>query len=161
MNYLTKLNDLVGNILLEPTIIEMISNLKEQLIHSNESFVWSNIKQTSIRKALPEEIKSAWIFVLKKDIPSGCHYHPNSIQHMVMVEGMGESVIGGKSKKIIKFGSPDTTINEIWYVIGKGIEHEFFPKGQDMVVISFHTCEAHALEEVMCKNGESRVYEKE
>jgi hypothetical protein len=147
--------------LLEPGIIDMISNLKEQLIQSNESFVWSNIKQTSILKALPEEIKSAWIFILKKDIPSGCHYHPNSIQHMVMVEGMGESIVGGKSRKMIKFGSTDMPIDEIWYVIGKGIEHEFFPEGQVMVVISFHTCEAHELEEVMCKNGESRLYERE
>ena len=80
---------------------------------------------------------------------------------MVMVEGMGESKVGGKSEKMIKFGTPDTPINEIWYVIGKDIEHEFFPKGQNMVVISFHTCEAHELEEVLCKTGESRLYERE
>ena len=161
MDYLIKLNDLVGNMLHEPTIINMISNLKEQIVHSNESFVWSSIQQASILKDLPEEIKSAWIFVLKKDIPSGCHFHPNSIQHMVMVEGMGESMVGGQSGKMIKFGLPDAPIGEIWYVIDKGIEHEFFPKGQDMVVISFHTCEAHELEEVMCKNGVSRLYERE
>ena len=55
MNYLAKLNDLVGNMLLEPTIIEMISNLKEQLIHSNESYVWSNGREVDAEIEQHEE----------------------------------------------------------------------------------------------------------
>jgi hypothetical protein len=143
----------------EPTIIEIISKLKGQISQSNESFVWSKIKQTSASQELPGDIKSAWIFVLKQGSPSGSHYHPNSIQHMVVVEGEGESIVGGKRKKVIKFGSPGAPINTIWYVIDKGIEHEFFPINRDMVVISFHTCEAHELEEVSYDTGKGRLYE--
>ena len=43
--------------------------------------------------------------------------------------------------------------------IGEGVPHEFFPEGEDMVVVSFHTCAAHELEEVACETGESRLYE--
>ena len=35
------------------------------------------------------------------------------------------------------------------------------PEGEDMVVVSFHTCEANELEEVSCETGEKRMYEGE
>jgi hypothetical protein len=160
VDYLKKLYELVGKMLHEPTILQLISELKEQLIYTDESFVWSIINHTSVIKEMPSEIKSAWVFILKKDVASGCHYHPNSVQHMIMIEGVGESRIGGKFEKIKKYGSPDTPIKEIWYVIDKGVEHEFFPKNQDMVVFSFHTCEAHELKEISYNTGVSRLYER-
>jgi len=56
-------------------------------------------------------------------------------------------------------GSPGYSLPDIWYVIDEGVPHEFFPEEEDMVVVSFHTCEAHELEEVACGTGESRLYE--
>ena len=94
-------------------------------------------------------------------MPSGCHYHPNSIQHMVMVKGQGESKVAGTNRRMVRFGSPNDSIEDVWYVIGQGVPHEFFPEGEDMVVVSFHTCETDELEEVSCKTGQKRLYEGE
>jgi mannose-6-phosphate isomerase-like protein (cupin superfamily) len=99
------------------------------------------------------------MFVLKKDVPSGCHYHPNSIQHMVMVEGEGTSKVGPESRQMKLFGDPDSSLEDVWYVIPEGMPHEFFPKGQDLVVLSFHTCTSDELEEISCDSGATRNYD--
>ena len=155
---LRKLNDAVDGLLKQEAVRELVRKLKEENARSAEPFVWSVVDLRSIGRELPEQIKSCWIFVLKEGVPSGCHYHPNSVQHMVMIEGRGESNVGGVRKRMVQFGSGKHAPDEIWYVIPEGVPHEFFPEASDMVVISFHTCAAEELEEVSCETGGSRLY---
>jgi len=157
--YLQNLNDAVEQIVRQKTFSEIVQGLKEELSHSEEPFVWSVIDLSPVNCALPEKIKSGWVFVLKKDVPSGCHYHPNSVQHMVMIEGQGQSSVAGLRKEMVRFGAPGQPLANIWYVIGEGISHEFFPEETEMVVVSFHTCEASELEEVECGAGAKRLYQ--
>ncbi|HEX5734513.1 MAG TPA: hypothetical protein VF131_16880 [Blastocatellia bacterium] len=70
------------------------------------------------------------------------------------------SKVAGEYKRMVQFGSSNDSLADIWYVIGKGVPHEFFPEKENMVVVSFHTCEASELEEVSCETGEKRVYER-
>jgi hypothetical protein len=42
--------------------------------------------------------------------------------------------------------------------LNEGVHHEFFPEETEMVVVSFHTCEARELEEVACGSGAERLY---
>jgi hypothetical protein len=133
--------------------------LKKQLQNTSEPFVWSTIDLQSIGAVLPDVIRSCWIFVLKKDVPSGCHYHPNSIQHMVMIEGEGKSKVGGSSRQMKRFGDQHRSLDDVWYVIPEGMPHEFFPQGTDVVVLSFHTCESDELQEISCASGVTRAYE--
>lgn len=69
--------------------------------------------------------------------------------------------MAGIYKRIVQFGSSSDSLEDIWYLIGKGVHHEFFPEETDMIVVSFHTCEAIELEEVACEAGERRLYEGE
>jgi mannose-6-phosphate isomerase-like protein (cupin superfamily) len=154
MNYLSQLDEAVAQLITRPAIHSVIETLKNELQHTAEPFVWSTIDLQTIEARLPDEIRSGWIFVLKKDVPSGCHFHPNSIQHMVMIEGEGTSRIGASSGHMKRRGEPDC-----WYVIPEGVPHEFFPKERDMVVVSFHTCTSDELEEVSCDSGATRNYE--
>jgi len=149
----------VAVLIRQPTFAETIGKLKSQVGHSPDRFVWSVIDLNSIHGALPEDIKSGWIFVLKKDTPSGCHYHPNSVQHMVMIEGQGESEVGGLRKRMICRGDLNQAMIDAWHVIPEGVPHEFFPEKKDMVVVSFHTCKAYELEEIDCQTSEKRLYE--
>ena len=157
--YLPQLNEAVVQLITRPTIHSLVDTLKKQLQHTSEPFVWSTIDLQSITARLPERIRSGWIFVLMKDVPSGCHYHPNSIQHMVMIEGEGTSKVGAISRQMKRFGEPDCSLDDIWYVIPEGMPHEFFPRGGDMVVVSFHTCESDELQEINCDSGATREYE--
>ena len=154
---LQQLNDAVAELVTLPEIRRLVENLKYQLSHTSEPFVWSTIDLESVTTPLPDDIKSGWIFVLKKDVPSGCHYHPNSIQHMVMVEGEGTSKVGAVSGQMRRFG--EASLEDVWYVIREGVPHEFFPTGTDVVVVSFHTSASHELEEINCDSGATRNYE--
>jgi hypothetical protein len=160
-NDLEKLNAAVEVLVTRKTFLETIDHLSEDIKHARDSFVWSVIDLTAVESELPDCIRSCWIFVLKKDVSSGCHYHPNSIQHMVTLKGRGMSKIAGEYKRMTRFGSPNASPGDTWLVIEKSVPHEFFPEKEDMVVVSFHTCEAHELEEVSCETGESRLYEEE
>lgn len=157
--YLPQLNEAVAQLIARPEIHSLVDSLKKQLPQTSEPFVWSAIDLQSITTPLPDNIRSCWIFVLKKDVPSGCHYHPNSIQHMVMVEGDGTSKVGADSGQMKLFGEPGISLDDVWYVIPEGMPHEFFPTGQDMVVLSFHTCASDELEEISCDSGTARNYE--
>ena len=158
-NYLPQLNAAVEELIERPSFHQLVDALKDQLPHTAEPFVWSTVDLESITVPLPESIKSSWIFVLKKDVPSGCHYHPNSIQHMVMIEGEGTSKVGTVSGQMKRLGESDTSLDDVWYVIPEGVPHEFFPSGKDVVVVSFHTCAPDELEEINCNSGAARTYE--
>lgn len=158
-SYLQQLNDAVAELVTRPSIRSVVDTLKEQLRYTSEPFVWSTIDLKSVTTPLPDEIKSGWIFVLKKDVPSGCHYHPNSIQHMVMIEGAGTSKVGAVDGRMELFEPQGAALEENWCVIPEGVPHEFFPEGKDVVVMSFHTCDSHDLEEISCDSGASRNYE--
>ena len=157
-HYLSQLNEAVAQLIRRPDVHSLIADLKKQLPHTSEPFVWSTIDLQSITAELPDTIKSGWIFVLKKDVPSGCHYHPNSIQNMVMIEGEGTSRVGENSRQMKRFADPDSSLEDIWYVIHEGTPHEFYPTETDMVVLSFHTTASDELEEVSCDSGATRTY---
>ena len=128
VNDLEKLNTAVGFLTNQESFLETVGQLSEGINHCQEPFVWSVIDPDSIGSELPESIRSCWIFVLKKGVSSGCHYHPNSIQHMVTIKGQGVSKVAGINKRMIQFGSSNDALADVWYVIGKGVPHEFFLK---------------------------------
>lgn len=158
MDYLSQLNEAVAQLINRPAVHALIADLKQQLPETPEPFVWSTIELQSLTAPLPDTIKSGWIFVLKKDVRSGCHYHPNSVQNMVMIEGEGTSRVGDDSRAMKRFADPESSLEDIWYVIPEGIPHEFFPAETDMVVVSFHTSASDELEEVSCGSGATRTY---
>ena len=143
----------------QPNIVQTINRLKVSVRTCKGPFVWSVIDtRGDVSQQLPAHIKSAWIFVLKKDTRSICHFHPNSIQHMLMVEGQGSFEIGGIRSPLHRH-DPSIVADDVWTVIDKNVPHEFFPERTDMVVLSFHTCAAEDLIEIECGTGHQRHYE--
>jgi hypothetical protein len=158
IGYLDKLEAAVEYLAKDEHTAAAIRRLKEDLAKSPETFVWSTIELASIPRPLPACIRSAWIFVLRRDVPSGCHFHPHSVQHMLLFEGEGRSHIGGAGRRMVRYGTPGQPPDAAWSIIDRGLPHEFHPEGGDMVVISFHTCPAGELDEVSCDTGEQRHY---
>ena len=156
---LQKLNTAVEYLLRQEFFSATVERLKEELAESKETFVWSTVELDSIPCELVAGIKSCWIFHLRKDIPSGSHYHPNSVQHMVVVTGQGTSIVDGTRRTMVSFESSEHSLTDKWYVIGQNLPHEFVPEREDMTVVSFHTCDASELEEIACEGGEKRLYE--
>ena len=159
LSNLEQLHAAVEWLLAQDSFAASIERLRGELRGSPEPFVWCTVGLDSIGMALPAAIRSCWAFLLKRDVPSGSHYHPNSVQHMVVLNGRGRSNIGGALRPMIPYGSPRHSIEEKWHVIPAGVAHEFFPEGEDMAVVSFHTCVAAELVEIAAGTGAMRVYE--
>jgi len=136
-------------------VVATIERLKLELRASEEPFVWATIEVGNVPD-IPDEIQSAWIFALRAERWSGAHYHPNSVQNMVVIEGRGRSRIGGTIGEMVAFG--DDSTGERWFVIEPGVPHEFFPVEGDMIVMSFHTVSAQELLEVSASDGLIRHY---
>ncbi len=158
IDYLDQLQAAVDYLAEEERTAATIRRLKEELAVSPETFVWSAIELASIPRPLPACIRSAWIFVLQRDVPSGCHFHPDSVQHMLLFEGAGRSHIGGAWRPMVRYGTPGQPPEAAWSIIDRGVPHEFLPEGGVMVVISFHTCPPDELDEVSCDSGHQRHY---
>lgn len=158
VDYLDSLDQAVTKLLAQEETRQTIVRLKHELQISAEPFVWAAVDCDSVADLLPAKIRSGWIFVLKRDTASGAHHHPNSIQHMVVIEGTGKSIVGGHKREMLRHRAPGKRPEDIWYVIDRNITHEFFPRGTDMVVISFHTCATDELLEVG-SSGQSRRYQ--
>jgi len=158
IDYLDQLEAAVAWLAQQGNIADRIRRLKEELAASPETFVWASLDLSSIPCPLPACIRSAWIFVLRRDVPSGCHFHPNSVQHMLLFEGGGRSHIGGAWRPMVRYGAPGQPPESAWSIIDRGVPHEFLPVGGDMVVISFHTCPPDELDEVSCDSGRQRHY---
>jgi mannose-6-phosphate isomerase-like protein (cupin superfamily) len=156
---LDSLDRAVTTLLAQDRVRRDIARLKTELQSSPEPFVWSVVDCSVLAGILPDGIRSGWIFVLRKDTPSSAHHHPNSVQHMVMLEGAGRSAVGGQERPMLRFGTAGSTLQDRWYVIDRNVIHEFFPEGEDVVVISFHTCAADELVEVEQGSGHVRRYE--
>lgn len=156
---LQRLSSTVDYLLNRELFSRSLERLKDELARSEDTFVWTTVDLNAIPHELPAEIKSCWIFHLRRDVPSGSHYHPNSVQHMVLIDGEGTSSVGGQRGRLVPFASPEHSLAQKWLVIEQGVPHEFTPEGGDLTVVSFHTCEESELEEVECETGRSRLYE--
>ncbi len=148
------LTTVVRLLLSDETVQHVIHRLKEEIGNAAEPFIWHCIDPADYQQLLPIDIRSIWIFVLKKDVPSIEHFHPNSTQYTVMVEGKGRVKLAGEFTPLRNF-EEDTTS---WLVIPPHTNHEFYPEGDDIVVISFHTVPADQLIEIQCNSGAARSY---
>ncbi|MGC2633333.1 MAG: hypothetical protein WA215_03865 [Candidatus Cybelea sp.] len=149
-------DDAVANLVTRAEIIETIGRLKSELRASTEPFVWATIALQNVAD-VPAEIRSAWIFALRAERWSGEHYHPNSVQHMVVIEGHGRSRICSTIGEMVALG--DGSLGDAWVVIAPGVPHEFYPEKDDMIVMSFHTATAQELLEVSESGASIRHYE--
>lgn len=158
IDYLDQLEAAVEYLAKDESVKARIRRLKEDLAASPETFTWATIELAAIPRPLPACIRSAWIFVLRQEVASGCHFHPDSVQHMLLLEGAGRSHIGGAWRPMVRYGTPGQPPEAAWSIIDRGVPHEFLPEGGDMVVISFHTSPANELDEVSCDSGRQRHY---
>lgn len=156
-DYLASLTEAVRNIIGQTDTLKAIERLKHEVHQSDEPFVWAALDLEEVAAHLPGTIRSGWIFVLKRDRWTGEHMHPNSVQHMIVVEGKGTSRIGKVHANLQRF-NPTNDAADQWQVIEKNVPHEFFPVDADMVVLSFHTCPAEELIEVSTVSGHARRY---
>jgi hypothetical protein len=108
---------------------------------------------------LPPSIRSGWVVVLREGVDTGGERHPNSHQRMLTYAGTGDMKIDIKEtpnevvsepeivwRSHVLVSDPAVPMERRWISIPKKIWHRpVVPKGDDWIVVSFHTVPAEEL----------------
>jgi hypothetical protein len=137
----------------------------EQALDNNPKalMVWEPIPLNLYKQPLPDEIKSSWVFNLRKNSTTGAERHPNSIQRMMSYKGSGDF----QTKPELNWESNllesdfDGDIAKRWISIPINVWHQGIVSDENWIVISFHTAEVSELIEERPEEGnEDRLHKQ-
>ena len=133
-----------------------VAELTKRVTTGKEPFLGQPLSDELVHGRLPPGIESAWVFVLKPQTLCPPHKHPNSVQHMAVIEGGGRYIIGAKADFLQPFDPafPERSI----YVIPEGVSLAFEPGHEPLVVLSFHTVPADQLVKVEVASEKKRTH---
>jgi hypothetical protein len=127
----------------------IIERVRAELTRKDEALMtWEPIPLSVFGRALPGEIRSAWVFVLRAGADTGAERHPNSHQRMITFEGSGDmrTEAGGQWKSNVLISNPAARLEQRWISIPQNVWHRpVVGAGADWTVVSFHTVPAEEL----------------
>ncbi|PYJ68052.1 MAG: hypothetical protein DME76_13550 [Verrucomicrobia bacterium] len=135
----------------------VVEQVRAELARKKDALMaWEPIPLTVFGRALPPEIRSAWVFVLSADADTGAERHPNSHQRMMSFEGSGDLQIGepGQWQSNVLISDPEAPLERRWISIPQNVWHRpVVGADADWVVVSFHTVPAEELIEERPDSG--------
>ena len=130
-------------------ICPIIERVRAELARKKGALMtWEPVPLTVFGRALPAEIRSAWVFVLRAGADTGAERHPNSHQRMMTFEGSGDMQTGGPSQwqSNMLVSNPDASLEQRWISIPQNAWHRpVVGADADWTVVSFHTVPAEEL----------------
>jgi len=108
---------------------------------------WEPVPLDLYGASLPSEIRSSWVFVLRRGVTTGAERHPNSIQRMVSWSGSGDFQVhdGGRWRSHRLVSDPSAALEARWISIPPETWHQGVVGERDWLVVSFHTVAAQEL----------------
>ena len=127
----------------------IVERVRAELARKKDAVMtWEPVPLTVFGRALPSEIRSGWVFVLRAGVDTGAERHPNSHQRMVTFEGSGDMQTGepGQFKSNVLISNPEAPLEQRWISIPQNSWHRpVVGKDTDWTVVSFHTVPAEDL----------------
>jgi hypothetical protein len=129
----------------------------ELAVKKQALMIWEPVPLTVFGGALPPQIRSAWVFVLRAGADTGAERHPNSHQLMMTFEGSGDmrTEERGRWQSNVLVSNPEAPLEQRWISIPQNVWHRpVVGADADWTVVSFHTVPAEELiEEKPDDNG--------
>lgn len=127
----------------------IVERVRAELARKKDAVMtWEPVPLTVFGRALPSEIRSGWVFVLRAGVDTGAERHPNSHQRMMTFEGSGDMQTGepGQFKSNVLISNPEAPLEQRWISIPQNSWHRpVVGKDTDWTVVSFHTVPAEDL----------------
>jgi hypothetical protein len=126
----------------------VVERVRAELARKKDALMtWESIPLIVFGEALPREIQSAWVFVLRASADTGAERHPNSHQRMMSFEGSGDMKTGklGEWQSNVLISHHEAPLEQRWISIPKNVWHRPVVGADDWVVVSFHTVPAAEL----------------
>jgi hypothetical protein len=147
---LRRLDELLRRQAVKDALEPIIARVERTLAGQPESWMaWEPVPLNLYVEALPAEIQSSWVFILRAGAPPEAerHRHPNSRQRVVSYRGSGDLQAwrddGWESNSLVSDAS--ASLDRRWASIPAGVWHQVVVAEADWVVVSFHTVSAEAL----------------
>jgi hypothetical protein len=108
---------------------------------------WETVPLSLYGSALEPEVRSSWVFVLRKGVTTGAERHPNSRQRMVSWSGDGDFQVhdGQHWKSHFLVSDRRAPLEERWISIPPETWHQGVVGSRDWLVVSFQTVAAEDL----------------
>jgi hypothetical protein len=136
----------------------IVDRLRAELARNKEALMtWEPVPLSIFDIALPSEIRSAWVFVLRAGTDTGPERHPNSHQRMMSFQGKGNMQTGEleNSRSNILASDSNAPLEQRWISIPPNTWHRpVVGEAADWAVVSFHTVLAEELIEERPDEGE-------
>ena len=127
----------------------IIERVRAELARKKKALMtWEPIPLTVFGRALPREIRSAWVFVLRSGADTGAERHPNSHQRMMTFEGSGDmrTEEQGQWQSNVLINDHEARLERRWISIPQNVWHRpVVGADADWTVVSFHTVPAEEL----------------
>lgn len=124
--------------------------LDEKLARDPEALMaWEVVPLADYGVALPEAIRSSWVFILRAGAATGAERHPNSHQRMMSYRGAGNFPVwmDGAWRSNYLVSDPSAPLERRWLSIPPMVWHQSMKPAEDWVVVSFHTAAEDELTE--------------
>jgi hypothetical protein len=154
----------LGEVLAEPAVAESLGETADELLvelRDDPAQPKSTFRAIplDLYGSLPADIRSAWVFALRKGFAHPPERHPNSIQRMFALKTSGRFEVWDGVKWMTHTLHP----NDAGLSISVDNWHRSPALDEDWVVASFHTCEPSDLVEIVGdpesgQVGSTRVY---
>ena len=109
---------------------------------------WEAVPLSTYGVALAPEIRSSWVFVLRRGATTGAERHPGSRQRMMSWSGGGDFQVHDGERWVSHRldGDPSASLKRRWISIPPETWHQgVVDLDQDWLVVSFHTVPAEEL----------------
>jgi hypothetical protein len=130
-------------------IRSVVVRVRDELARKKDALMsWEPFPLEVLATAIPSEIRSAWVFVLRAGADTGAERHPNSHQRMMSFEGCGDLQTGvpGKWQSNVLVSDPEAPLERRWISIPTNVWHRpVIDTATDWAVVSFHTVPAEEL----------------
>jgi hypothetical protein len=127
----------------------VVERVRAELARKSEALMtWEPIPLSVFGRALPAEIRSAWVFVLRAGADTGAERHPNSHQRMMSFEGSGDLQTGepGRWQSNVLTSDPAAPLEQRSISIPRNVWHRpVIDRDSDWAVVSFHSVPAEEL----------------
>jgi hypothetical protein len=154
---LESLDEVLRSTNVREQIRPIVNRVRTELTRKKGALMaWEPIPLPFFGRALPPEIRSAWVFVLRAGADTGAERHPNSHQRMMSVEGSGDMQTGESSgwRSNVLVSDPNAPLVQRWISIPPNDWHRpVVGKDEDWAVVSFHTVVADELIEEKPDSG--------
>jgi hypothetical protein len=113
----------------------------------SEIEAWEAIPLELYGTALPDDVGSSWMFVLRRGVTTGAERHPNSRQRMVSWKGSGDFQVhdGSRWRSHRLVSDRSAPFERRWLSIPEETWHQGVVGAEDWLVVSFHTVAAGEL----------------